>query len=129
LVVDDAADVRQLAHISLSAVGFEVHEAVDGASALATAERIKPDCILLDLLLPDMSGVEVCRALRLQPGAADRTILILTSMADTADKVEAFSAGADDYIIKPFSPRDHAGRVRAANRRRREDTTPVMETL
>jgi diguanylate cyclase (GGDEF)-like protein len=127
LVVDDAADVRQLAHISLSAVGFEVHEAVDGASALATAARVRPDCILLDLLLPDMSGIAVCRALRLQPDAAECTILILTSMADTADKVEAFSAGADDYMVKPFSPRDLAGRVRAAIRRRHEDAAPVIE--
>jgi diguanylate cyclase (GGDEF)-like protein len=128
LVVDDAADVRQLAHISLSAVGFEVHEAVDGASALAAAARVKPDCILLDLLLPDMSGIAVCRALRLLPGSARCTILILTSMSDTTDKVEAFSAGADDYIIKPFSPRDLAGRVRAAIRRRGDDAAQLLES-
>jgi CheY-like chemotaxis protein len=120
LVIDDAADVRQLANVSLSALGFEVRDAVDGASALTAAAEFEPDCILLDLLLPDISGMEVCRLLRAQPGTAGCTILILTSVADAADKVEAFSSGADDYIIKPFSPRDLGSRVRAAMRRRRE---------
>lgn len=121
LVVDDTADVRQLARMTLTAVGFDVHEAVDGASALAAAKRVSPDCVLLDLLMPEMSGLEVCRALRADPDTADCTIVMLTSIADAADKVEAFSSGADDYIIKPFSPRELAGRVKAAVRRRRED--------
>lgn len=120
LVVDDDANVRQLAVMSLTTVGFEVHEAIDGASALATAKLIVPDCILLDLAMPDMSGMEVCRALRADPCTAACTILILTITDDAADKVEAFSSGADDYIVKPFSPRGLVSRVHAAMRRRRE---------
>lgn len=120
LVVDDAANVRQLARMSLSAVGFEVHDAADGTTALATARRVAPDCILLDLALPDMRGLDVCRALRADPTTAACTILILTVTDHAVDKVEAFSSGADDYIIKPFSPRDLVSRVHAAMRRRRE---------
>jgi EAL domain-containing protein (putative c-di-GMP-specific phosphodiesterase class I)/CheY-like chemotaxis protein len=127
LVVDDAANVRQLAHMSLSAVGFEVHEAADGITALATARRVAPDCILLDLALPDMRGVDVCRALRAEPTTAACTILILTVTDHAVDKVEAFSSGADDYIIKPFSPRDLVSRVHAAMRRRREGGDPEAQ--
>jgi PleD family two-component response regulator len=122
LVVDDAADVRQLARMSLAAVGFEVHEAVDGVSALTTARSIVPDCVLLDLTLPDSSGLDVCRALRSEPGISDCTIVVITSHDRAADKVAAFSAGADDYIVKPFSPRDLASRVHAAMRRREKST-------
>jgi diguanylate cyclase (GGDEF)-like protein len=118
LVVDDAADVRQLARMSLTAVGFEVHEAVDGATALTMARSVVPDCVLLDLTLPDSSGLDVCRALRAEPLVAGCTILVITSHDSAADKVEAFSSGADDYIVKPFSPRDLASRVHAAMRRR-----------
>lgn len=120
LVVDDTADVRQLALMSLTAVGFEVQEAADGASALSAARLNSPDCVLLDVVMPGMSGLEVCRALRADPRTAQCTILMLTSNDRAADKVEAFSSGADDYIVKPFSPRDLASRVHAAMRRRRE---------
>jgi len=118
LIVDDAADVRQLAHMSLAAFGFEVHEAIDGRSALATAQSVHPDCVVLDLNLPDMSGLEVCRALRHDPAMRDCTIVMLTAEASAGEKVEAFSFGADEYIVKPFSPRDLATRIRSAMRQR-----------
>ena len=118
LIVDDAAEVRQLAQMSLAAFGFEVHEAADGRSALATAQRVRPDCVLLDLNLPDMSGLDVCRALRLRPAMRDCTIVMLTAEARPGEKVEAFSLGVDEYIVKPFSPRDLATRVRSAMRQR-----------
>lgn len=121
LVVDDTAAVRELALMTLAAIGFEVHEAVDGASALVVARSVVPDCILLDLMMPGMDGLEVCRSLRADPVTADCTILMLTSVNEAADKAEAFSAGADDYIVKPFSPRDLGVRVGAAMRRHRED--------
>lgn len=121
LVVDDDDSVRELARMSLAAAGFEVHEAVDGPSALSTATRVSPDCILLDVLMPGMSGQEVCRVLRGQPDTAECTILMLTIVSEVRDKIEAFSAGADDYIVKPFSPRDLVSRVHSAMRRRRED--------
>ena len=119
LVVDDAADVRQLAVMSLAAVGFEVQEASDGMAALTAAVTFRPDCVLLDLEMPDLDGLQVCRSLRADQRTADCTILILTANDDSSGKVEAFSYGADDYIIKPFTPRDLAGRVNAALRRRR----------
>lgn len=118
LVVDDAPDVRQLAKMTLSAVGFEVHEADDGAGAVLAALRILPDCVVLDAMMPDISGFAVCRALRDNPATAQATIVILTANVSAEDKIEAFSSGADDYIIKPFSPRDLVARVRAAMRRR-----------
>ncbi len=120
LVVDDDDDTRMLARTSLTTVGFEVHEALDGPSALATAMRVSPDCILLDVSMPDMSGLEVCRTLRAEPSTAGCTIVILTIANDPEDKVEAFSSGADDYVVKPFSPRGLVSRVHDAMRRRRE---------
>jgi len=122
LLIDSDPDVRRLALMSLTAVGFEVHEAVDGMGALSAARVIRPDCVLVDLVMPDVSGLEVCRALRADPGTSQCTIVILTSNDSAAEKVDAFSSGADDYITKPFSPRDLAGRVHAAMRRRREAT-------
>ncbi|MBC7630465.1 EAL domain-containing protein [Aeromicrobium sp.] len=121
LVADDAADVRQLARMSLTAGGFTVVEAVDGAAALALARRLLPDCVVLDIRMPDMTGIEVCKALRSDPSTAGCTIVMLTSRADATDKAEAFSAGADDYIVKPFAPRDLVSRVRSALRRRQVD--------
>ena len=118
LVVDDAADVRQLASMTLSTIGLEVHEAADGEAGLAMARQIRPDCVILDVSMPGLSGSEVCIALRSQPATAESTIIMLTSSTTADDKVEAFSCGADDYIIKPFTPRDLVGRVRAAMRRR-----------
>ncbi|MFT5223650.1 MAG: EAL domain-containing protein (putative c-di-GMP-specific phosphodiesterase class I), partial [Glaciecola sp.] len=120
LVVDDTADVRELAIMALVAVGFEVHEAADGASALAAAKSLVPDCVVLDLVMPGMDGLQVCRALRADPITADCTIVLLTAVNEAADKSEAFAAGADDYIVKPFSPRDLAGRVAAALRHHRD---------
>jgi diguanylate cyclase (GGDEF)-like protein len=118
LVVDDTADVRMLATMSLTAAGFVVEEAGNGAAALALARRIIPQCVLLDLSMPDISGIEVCRALRDDPTTAGCTIVMLSSHADPADKAEAFLVGADDYIVKPFTPRDLVARVRSAVLRR-----------
>jgi diguanylate cyclase (GGDEF)-like protein len=120
LVVDDDAVVRQFVVMTLTMVGFEVHEAEGGVSAVSTAARIGADCILLDLSMPGMSGLEVCRALRMEPATAKSTIVILTATDESADKVDSFSAGADDYITKPFSPRELTSRVHGAIRRRRE---------
>ncbi len=124
LVVDDAEEVRQLARMTLTAVGFDVQEAADGATALSAAYDMRPDCVILDVSLPDISGIDVCDALRADPITAGCTIVMLTDRADTANKVDAFSCGADDYFVKPFSPRDLVGRVRAAMRRRIDTERP-----
>lgn len=123
LVVDDSPEVRQLAQMTLAAAGFEVDEASDGAQGLKAAQDLLPDCVILDVSMPGMSGMEVCRALRSDSSTAGCTIVMLTSYAEAADKVEAFSCGADDYMVKPFSPRDLVSRLRAAMRRR-SDTGP-----
>lgn len=124
LVVDDSPEVRQLAQMTLAAAGFEVNEANDGAQALEAARNLLPDCVILDVSMPGMSGMEVCRALRSDPTTAGCTIVMLTSNAESADKVEAFSHGADDYMVKPFSPRDLVSRLRAAMRRRSDAGNP-----
>jgi diguanylate cyclase (GGDEF)-like protein len=118
LVVDDSDDVRFVSRISLSAVGFDVHEAADGAAAVSMARALVPDGIVLDLVLPDVDGAEVCRILRADRVTAGITIVMATGNADADDKVRAFSAGADDYIVKPFSPRELTSRMNAALRRR-----------
>jgi DNA-binding response OmpR family regulator len=125
LVVDDAADIRQLALMSLTAAGFMVEEAGSGAAGVAIAKRLRPTCVLLDLNMPGMSGIEVCRELRAQPETAACTIVMLTTSTEAVDKAEAFLVGADDYIIKPFAPRDLVTRMRAAVKRRREVVSSV----
>jgi EAL domain-containing protein (putative c-di-GMP-specific phosphodiesterase class I)/DNA-binding response OmpR family regulator len=123
LVVDDAADVRQLARTSLTAGGFEVQEAASGEEAVAILGHFHPECVVLDINLPGMSGIEVCRLLRSNPLYARTTIVMLTVRSEAPGKAEAFSLEADDYIVKPFTPRDLVSRTRSAIRRRR---APLM---
>ena len=124
LVVDDSPEVRQLARMTLTAVGFEVHEASDGDQGIVAARTLRPDCVILDVSMPGVSGIEVCRSLRADPATAECTIVMLTSSTGVGDKVGAFSGGADDYVIKPFSPRDLVSRVRAAIHRRGQAEIP-----
>lgn len=119
LIIDDAPDVRMLARMCLTAAGFTVEEAGKGAAGLELARRSPPACVVLDVGLPDMSGTEVCRLLREGLTTKECTIVMLTGHADRVDKADAFLAGADDYMVKPFSPRDLVGRVRSAVDRRR----------
>lgn len=118
LVVDDAHDVRQLARSSLAAAGFEVREAASGEDAVTVARHFKPDCLVLDVNLPGISGFDVCRTLRADPANQRTTIVILAGDAAPSEKVMAFSLEADDYMVKPFSPRDLVTRVTSAMRRR-----------
>jgi CheY-like chemotaxis protein len=118
LVVDDAPDVRQLARSSLAAVGFEVREAASGEEAITLARQFRPDCVVLDINLPGISGLEVCRILREDVTNETTTIVMLTGEAEPAEKVQAFSSRADEYMVKPFSPRDLVSRVAASMRRR-----------
>ena len=124
VVADDSAQVLQLARVSLRTAGFEVHEAENGRAALALARAVKPDCVILDVRMPEMDGFQACRAIRDDATLAGCTIVMLTANAEPEDKIEGFSAGADDYIVKPFAPRDLVSRVRTAVRRRREQSLP-----
>ena len=117
LVVEDEKDVRDMIRIHLKAAGFDVVEAHNGAEGLVLAKQDLPTVIILDLMMPEMSGVEVCRALRRNPATSRIPILMLTAKSMEDDKVAGFECGADDYVTKPFSPRELVLRVRAVARR------------
>jgi two-component system response regulator MtrA len=114
LVVEDDASVRAAVSLVLETSGFEVTAVGDGRTAIAETSRAEPDLVLLDLMLPGMSGLDVCRELR---GASNVAIVMLTARADTADVVAGLELGADDYVTKPFEPVELAARVRAVLRR------------
>lgn len=113
LLAEDDADIRFLVTFKLEKVGHVVRGFGDGVSALADARGHLPDLAVLDIWMPGMSGLEVCRELRGDPATAAVPIIFLTSLAQEADIAAGFAAGADDYIVKPFSPRDLAMRVEA----------------
>jgi DNA-binding response OmpR family regulator len=124
LVVDDEPKIARLARDYLEKNGFRVLIAADGQSALATARREKPDLIILDLMLPQIDGREVCRILRRE---SDVPIIMLTALSEEIDQVTGLEIGADDYITKPFSVRALVARVRALLRRTRGDVrTPSI---
>ncbi len=118
LIVDDDAGLREFVRANLELEGYSVREAGSAREGLAALDEQPPDLILLDVMMPELDGFEVCRALRSDPATSGCTIVMLTANELVADKLEAFSAGADDYMLKPFSPRDLVSRVRAAVRRR-----------
>jgi DNA-binding response OmpR family regulator len=116
LVVDDEPPILDLIASYLRADGFNVHTAQDGPSALAQARAVRPDLIVLDVMLPGMDGMEVCRRIQQE---FDVYILMLTARAEEIDKIVGLSVGADDYLTKPFSPRELVMRVKAILRRSR----------
>ena len=117
LVVEDEADIRKLVHYNLAQDHYKVVEAESGDQALKMIKRDKPNLVILDLMMPGMSGLEVCRTLRGQDETATLPILMLTAKAGEADRVLGLELGADDYLAKPFSPRELVARVRAILRR------------
>jgi DNA-binding response OmpR family regulator len=106
LLVEDEADIRELIRYSLEQGGFEVEEASDGAEALEKLYAFAPDLIVLDLMLPGMLGLEVCQRLRAHTDTAHLPILIVSARTTTSDMALGLAMGADDYVTKPFSPRD-----------------------
>jgi two-component system phosphate regulon response regulator PhoB len=118
LVVDDEPDILDLVRLALSDAGFAVETAQSGQQALESLRRTAPDLAILDLMLPDMSGTEVCRFIRSRPELSDVLVLMLTARSEEVDRVVGFELGADDYVTKPFSPRELVLRVRALLRRR-----------
>jgi DNA-binding response OmpR family regulator len=116
LVIEDAADLRALVRVLLTDEGFEVHEAADGASGLVLAQELSPDLVILDVGLPIIDGVEVCRRLRT---FSDTYVLMLTGRSEETDMLIGLSVGADAYVTKPFSPRELGARVKALLRRPR----------
>ncbi|WP_188206048.1 response regulator transcription factor [Alkalibacillus aidingensis] len=123
LVVDDEERIRRLLKLYLSREGFEIDEAEDGDSALSKALKVDYDLILLDLMLPNKDGMEVCEELREQKATP---VIMLTAKGEESNRVHGFEVGADDYIVKPFSPREVVLRVKALLRR--ASATKYLET-
>ncbi len=117
LLVDDEADIVELLEYNLRQAGYTVVAARDGASALAEIRRQRPDIILLDLMLPDIAGTEICRRLRRDPSTQTIPVIMITARGEEIDRVVGFEIGADDYIVKPFSPRELVLRIGAVLRR------------
>ena len=117
LVVEDEETILELIRYNLRQAGFTVGDAMDGEEALVYVEKHHPDCIVLDLMLPGLEGLTVCRRLKRNPASAQIPILMLTAKGDERDVVTGLEAGADDYVTKPFSPKVMLARVNALLRR------------
>jgi DNA-binding response OmpR family regulator len=117
LIVEDERDIRDLVLFHLQREGYQVSSASSGEEALRQVRHTPPDLVLLDLMLPAMGGLEVCRTLRQEASTAALPIVMLTAKSDEVDRVLGLELGADDYIVKPFSPKELLARVRAVLRR------------
>ena len=120
LVIDDEKDIVELIAYNLEKEGFSVLKAYDGEEALRMVKEQKPDLLILDLMLPRISGLDVCKSIRNNPAIASTPIIMLTAKADEIDKIIGLEMGADDYITKPFGIKELIARVRAMLRRMRD---------
>ena len=127
LVVDDEPDLLELIQVTLENSGFEVETATQGAEVFAALNGCPPDLMRLDLMLPDVSGIEICRKVRSTQEWADLPIIMVTARSQEFERVIGFEMGADDYVVKPFSPRELVLRVRAVLRRMEVPTTAPHE--
>ena len=119
LVADDDMDIRDLVAFKLEQAGYDVVAVDNGLAALTAATENPPDLVVLDVMMPGMSGIDVCRQLRQDQGTKALPIILLTARAQEGDVEVGFGAGADDYIVKPFSPRELVSRVEAVLARMR----------
>jgi len=129
LIVEDEPDIRELVVHHLKREGYLVSAASSGEEALRQVQAAPPDLVLLDLMLPAMDGLEVCRRLRQDPATVSLPIVMLTAKGDEVDRVLGLEIGADDYIVKPFSPKELLARVRAVLRRSRPASGAAPLTL
>jgi len=126
LIVDDDPHIREVLVFAFAKAGIETTQAEDGEAALATIAQDAPDLVVLDINMPRMDGLEVCRRLRAQ---GDLPILFLSSRDDELDRVVGIELGADDYVVKPFSPREVVARAQAILRRSARDAAPAAQPL
>jgi two-component system phosphate regulon response regulator PhoB len=129
LVVEDEEDILELVQYHLNREGYRVKEATTGEEALRKVRTEAPELIVLDLMLPEIDGLEVCRRVKGDPSTAEIPIVMLTAKGEEADIVAGLELGADDYITKPFSPRVMVARIRAVLRRNRQDAPKDTEVL
>ena len=113
LVADDDVDIRELVEFKLSTMGHDIVAVGDGAAAVEACRAQKPDLAVLDVMMPGVSGLDAIREIRADPSLADLPVILLTARAQESDVETGFHSGADDYITKPFSPRELASRVEA----------------
>ena len=123
LVVDDDASLAEMLTIVLRGEGFDTAVIGDGTQALTAVRELRPDLVLLDLMLPGMNGIDVCRVLRADSGVP---IVMLTAKTDTVDVVLGLESGADDYVMKPFKPKELVARVRARLRRNEDEPAEML---
>ncbi|MGF1570307.1 MAG: response regulator [Nodosilinea sp.] len=132
LIVEDEAEIARLIRLYLEKEGFTCETCGDGETALRYQQTLQPDLIILDVMLPKLDGLEVCTRIRQNPGSKDPYILMLTARGEEIDRIIGLSTGADDYLVKPFSPRELVARVRALLRRSlrhtQEPTTQIHQT-
>ena len=126
LVVEDDHDIAQLLAITMKKAGFEVAVSEDGYEALNLIRRHPPDLLILDLMIPGIDGFEVCKEMKREPKTAEVPVLILTARGEEIDRIIGLELGADDYVVKPFSPRELLLRVRAILRRTGIDYHPTV---
>ncbi len=127
LVIDDEADIAEIVSYNLKKEGFEVESCLDGESALKKIRASSYDLLILDLMLPGLQGLELCRILRKDPKTADIPVIMLTAKGEEVDKVLGLELGADDYITKPFSPRELVARAKAVLRRVEAKRTEIND--
>ena len=126
-VAEDEPDMLEMVSANLRSAGFNILAAEDGATALASVREQRPSLVVLDLMLPGMSGLEVCRALKRDPATAAIPIIMLTARAEEVDRIVGFELGADDYITKPVSPRELVLRIQSILRRASQPPAPVAD--
>src|SRR5678816_3676133 len=124
LIVDDDPNIRELVRVFLRDEGFDVYEASDGVEALAKLETLKADLVIVDVMMPNMDGWELCRELRT---SYDIPVLMLTAKGETTQKIKGFQLGADDYLVKPFEPIELVMRVKALLKRYRIATSQTVQ--
>lgn len=117
LVVDDEPDVTDLVAYHLKAKGFQVESVNDATASLSKARAYQPDLVILDIMMPELSGIQICRILRKEAKLSKVPIIFLTAKAEAHDRIEGFESGADDYVAKPFSPKELVLRVESIFRR------------
>ena len=127
LIVDDEKDIADLISYNLEREGFTTIKALDGGKVLAVVKSQKPDLIILDLMLPGMNGLDICKAIRANPEIAHVPIIMLTAKGDEMDKIIGLEIGADDYITKPFSVKELVARVRTVLRRLQDREKPSVK--
>lgn len=130
LIVDDEQDVTALVHYHLTSKGYQVEALNDPNKVLSMARKVHPDLFILDVMMPDLSGIQICRLLRNDSQFKDSPVIFLTARTEEADRIKGLEVGGDDYICKPFSPRELVLRVQGILRRRQksgETLLPILE--